>query len=226
MNYIIDIVLIGIFLLIVFLGAKKGFIVTITDLISGIVAVVAAKLASTGVAEFIYNNILKESVTQFLSEKYADVQTGLSGILDNAFSVFDFLPDGTIAFMQTAGVLDAQSISENIIGSITTVEQLEAEVVSPVILSVLGIICFSVLSVVFVILFKLVGRLVAKLITISKLAEKLDSILGAVFGLVKGGLYVVIIAAVMCVVSFFNETLASYTASSHICSFIANLIGF
>ncbi|MBQ8210877.1 MAG: CvpA family protein [Clostridia bacterium] len=226
MNYIIDIILVAIVLLIVFVGAKKGFVVTVTDLVAGIVAVLAAKLASTGVADFIYTNILKEKVVEFLTAKYADVQSGLAGVLDNILSVFDFLPDGILAFVDSAGFLDSQTISAEIVSSITTVEQLESQIVSPVLLPVLGIICFAVLSVVFVFVFKIIGRLVAKLIKISKLAEKLDSLLGAVCGLVKGCLYALVVAAVICVVSFSNETLAAYAADSYICSFVASLVGF
>ena len=226
MNFIIDIVLVAVVLLIVLIGAKKGFVVTITDLVAGIIAVLAAKLASTGVADYIYANILKEKVVEFLSQKYADIQVGLAGVLDNAFSVFDFLPEGILAFIQSAGFLDSQEMSGQILNSITTVEQLESQIVSPVLIPVLGIICFAVLSVIFVFVFRIIGRLVAKLIKISKIAEKLDSLLGAVCGLIKGCLYGFILAAVICVVSLANETLAEYAAESYICSFVAGLIGF
>lgn len=225
MNYIIDIILVAIVLLVVFIGSKKGFIVTVIDLIAGIVAVIAAKFASTGVAAFIYENILRSTVIEFLTEKYKDLQTGLAGLIDNIFSAFDFLPDGIIAFLQSSGAFDSQAISTDIISSITTVDQLESQIVAPVLLSILGLICFAVLSVIFVFLFRIIGRLVSRLIKVSKLAEKLDSILGAVCGLVKGCLYVLVIAAVICVVSFANENLASYAADSYICSFVADIIG-
>ncbi len=226
MNYIIDIILVGIVFLIVYLGAKKGFIVTVFDLIAGVLAVIAAKFASTGVADFIYNNILKEKVIAFLAEKYADLQAGIAGAIDNSVSVFNFLPEGILSFIQSAGFLDSDALSAEILGSITTVEQLESSIVSPVLLSVLGIICFAVLSVIFVFVFRIVGRLISKVVNISKLAGKLDSLLGGVCGFVKGCLYAIVIAAVICVVSFLNETLASYAADSFICSFIAELIGF
>lgn len=225
MNYVIDIILFGILILIVFVGAKKGFIVTVTDLVSGIAAVVVAKLASTGVADFIYENILKSTVIEFLTKKYTDVQTGLAGLLDNVFSAFDFLPNGILAFLETSGVFDTKVISTEIVSSITTVEQLESQIVSPVLLSVLGLICFAVLSVLFIFLFRIIGRLVAKLIKISKIADKLDSILGAACGLVKGCLYVIILAAVICVVSFVKEDIAVYAADSYICSFVADILG-
>lgn len=226
MNYLIDLILVGIVLLVVFLGTKKGFVVTVCDLVAGILAVAAAKFASTGVADFIYSNMLKETVTAFLTEKYAHLQSGLAGAIDNAVSAFDFLPDGILAFLQSSGFLDSNALSAEILGSITTVEQLEVQIVSPVLLSVLGMICFAILSVIFVFVFRIVGRLISKIIRITKIGEKLDSILGGVCGLIKGCLYAVVIAAVICVVSFSNETLASYAADSYICSFIAELIGF
>ncbi len=224
MYYIIDIILVCLIVLIIILGAKKGFVATLTDLVAGILAVVTAKIVSSPVADILYNNVIRNIVLDFISEKYAEIEVGLASLMDNAFSVFDFLPEGIYTFISQAGIFDSEAISNEIISSITSVEQLESEVVAPILISVLGLICFAGLSIVFTIVFRIVGRLVAKIIKISNLADKLDSLLGAVFGLIKGCLYVFIIAAVISVASFASETLAAYTADSFICSIVATLL--
>ena len=226
MNYVIDIILICIILLIVFISSKKGIVVTVADIASGILAFVAAKLIAPAAADWLYLNVAKQPVTDFLTEKYAGIENGISDALSNVTSIFDFLPDGIMSYINSAGYLDSDALASGIMSNITTVSQLESQLVAPIVTAILNILCFGVLSIVLLIVFRIVGRLVAKLITSAKIAEKLDSILGAVFGLVKGLIYVFIIAAVISVVSFSSETLAAYAADSYICSFVAGIIGF
>lgn len=226
MNYLIDIILIGIVLLIVFISSKKGIVVTLADIISGIAAFIAAKMLAPAAAEGIYNAAVKQIVVDFLTEKYAGIENGIADALSNVTAVFDFLPEGIMSYISSAGYLDSSAIASGIMNGITTVSQLETQLVAPIVTGILNILCFAILSIVLLIVLRIVGRLVAKLITAASFAEKLDKILGAAFGLVKGVLYAFIIAAVISVVSFSSETLAAYAADSYICSFVAEIIGF
>ena len=226
MNYVIDIILVCVILLIVLISSKKGIVVTLTDIASGILAFAVSKLISPTVADWLYLNVAKQPVTQFLTEKYAAAENGISDALSNVTSVFDFLPDGIMSFINSGGFLDSDALASGIMSNITTVSQLESEIVAPVVTPVLNILCFAVLSVVLLIAFRIAGRLIAKLIKAVKIAEKLDRTLGAVFGFVKGLIYVFIIAAAISVISFSSETLAAYAADSYICSFVAGIIGF
>lgn len=222
MNYIIDIVLIGLIALIAFLGSKKGFILTVFDLFSGIASVVIAKITAPIAAAAVYDNIAKKAVMAFLEEKYSAVGNAMT---DAVSSVFGFLPDGMYAFASKAGLLDASAISQGVLSKITTVAEIEANIARPVVTAIINIICFAVISFVAVIVLRIVGKLLSEVLSKIKVLEKFNAVLGGVAGVLKGVIYVLVIAVILCIVSFASETIANYTADSYICSFASKLIG-
>lgn len=225
MNHVIDIILVAVLLLSVFIASKRGIILTVLDLASGAVAVLGAKMFAPTVSVFLYNSFAKETVMTFLTEKYVSAGSAISGAVNNLTSVFDFLPDGVLAYVQSAGFLDGSLISQNVMNSVMTVEELEAGIVAPVVTAFLQLIAFAVLSFIFLIVLRVVSKFISKVITISKITDKLNSILGAVFGLFKGLIYIFIVAALISVISCSSETIAVYAADSYICSLASQLIG-
>ncbi len=225
MNYLIDLILIAVIAFVVFMGSKKGFAVTLTDFISSIAAVILAKIASPYAASALYGGFIKQIVVDFLTEKYNSAQNALSDTLSSIASVFDFLPEGIRSFADASGYFNSDALSESVLSGITSVSELEAKIAAPTVTAILNIICFGILSVVFVIVLRIIGRLIAKLITSLKVTDKLDKILGAVLGLAKGILYAFVAAAVINVISFASESLAMYAANSYICSVVASIIG-
>lgn len=225
MSHIIDIILVAVILLIVFVSSKKGLILTVFDLASGVVAFIAARFLAPTVASALYESAVKSIVVDFLTEKYTGIENTIAQSLSNITSVFDFLPDGVLTYAENAGLLDTASFSHSIMSSITTVEQLESSVVGPVVISLLNLVCFAVLSFVLLIVLRIAGRLISKLVSVTKIGDKLNSILGAVFGLLKGVVYVFIIAVIITVVACSSETVAAYAADSYICTFAKSLIG-
>lgn len=225
MSHIIDIILVAVVLLIVFLSSKRGFILTVLDLVSGIFAFIAARFIAPPVSVLLYDAFAKEFVITFLTDKYVSAGNSIASAVNNLSSVFDFLPDGVYTYVQQSGILDGNAVSQNIMNSITTVEQLESGIVAPIITAIIQLVAFAVLSILLLIVFRIAARLISKVITISKIADKLNSLLGAAFGLLKGLIYVFIIAVVISVVSYSSETIAAYAADSYICSFASTLIG-
>lgn len=225
MNHIIDIVLVAVVLLIVFVSSKRGFILTVLDLVSGVLAFIGARFLAPPVAVFLYDAAAKEPVTAFLTEKYVSAGNSIADAINNLTSTLDFLPEGVLAYVNEAGFLDGAVISQNIMSSITTVEQIESVIVAPVITALLQLVAFAALSVILLVVLRIAARFISKVITISKIADKLNSVLGAVFGLLKGCVYVFIIAVVISVLSCASETVAAYAADSYICSFASTLIG-
>lgn len=225
MSYIIDIILVAILVLIVFLASKKGLVVTLFDIASGIIAFIAAKLLSPIAADYIYGGYVREGVIEFLSEKYNGIEASIADAVNNIASVFSFLPSGVLQYADSAGFLDSDTVASGIMESITTVSQLETKIVAPVVTAIITIVCFAVLALILLVVLRIVGRLLAKLVTMTKLTKRLDSILGAVLGAAKGCIYVFILAAIISVVSYSSETLASYAANSVICGFVSGIIG-
>lgn len=225
MNYIIDIVLVSLVVLIVAVSSKRGLILTIFDFASGIVAFIGARILSPYVSTFVYDNFFKATVVSFLAEKYSAAGDSLASAIDNMASVFSFLPEGIYAYITESGLIDSQSISQSFMTNITTVEQIESSVVGPIMTSVIQLIAFAALSTVLLIVLRIVAKFISRVVNISKIAGKLNSILGAAVGLLKGLVYVFIIAVVICVLSYASETVAVYAADSYICSFASKLIG-
>ncbi len=225
MNHIIDIVLVAIIALMVFISSKRGFIVTVLELASGVLAFIGARMLAPSASVVLYNTFAKQPVTDFIAEKYAEAGNSIAAVVNNLTSSLDFLPEGVLAYVNASGISDGNAVSQTILGSITTVEQIESVVVAPVITAVLQLIAFAVLSVVLLVVLRIAARFISKVITISKIADKLNSILGAVFGLLKGCVYVFIIAVALSVISFASQSVAVYTADSFICSLASTLIG-
>ena len=222
---ILDILLIAVLALIVFISYKRGFILTVFDLVSGVVACFLAKMISPSVASFVYDNGVRKIVLDFLQQKFEDAETSLALTMSDITSSFGFLPENVLNYAESSGLLDFESLSENIISGITTVDMLEAEIVGPAVVSVLNLICFSILSFILLIVLRIAAVFVSKLITVTKLGEKLNSGLGAFFGLLKGVVYVFIIAIVLTVAAYFSESIAEYASLSYICTFAKNLLG-
>ena len=221
----VDIILIAVLALITLLAVKKGFVLTVFELFSGVAAFIAARILAQPVASALYEASVRNMVLEFLTEKYQGAENTIAQSLSSVTEVFDFLPDGVYSYVENAGLLDTQSMSQSILSSITTVERLEAEIAGPVVLAVMNLICFAVLSFILLIVLRIVGRLLSKLVTVTKLGKKLNKALGGAAGLLKGVVYVFIIATVLSVLSLASESVAEYTATSYICTLARALIG-
>lgn len=225
MAHVIDIILIALIVLIAFIGSRRGIILTVFDLLSGVASFVIAKLSAPYASSYIYDNVVREKVMAFLEEKYSGVETVMTETVESFVSVFDFLPDGILTYAEKSGLLDASSFSHDILSSITTVSELETDIVAPVVTAVINMLCFAVIAFVAVIVLRIIGKLLSGIVSKSKIGEKLDSGLGAAFGVLKGVIYVFIIAVIISIISFSSETVASYAADSYICGIAAQLIG-
>ena len=226
MGWLIDIILVGVIALIVFISYKKGIISTVIDLVAGLAAFALAKIIAPVAAQGLYNGIVKQIAIDFLTEKYNGIESSLADAIANATSSLEFLPEGILSYIESAGLLDSQALASGMMGEITTVAQLEAQFVAPVVTGILNLLCFAVISVLLVIALKFVGRFVSRFVTSFQFTAKIDRSVGAAFGFLKGTLYAFIIAAVVSVVSFASESFASLTADSYFCMIVSALFSF
>lgn len=226
MGWIIDLVLAGVIALVIFISYKKGIVSTVIDLVAGIAAFAIAKIIAPVAAEGVYNGIVKQIAIDFLTEKYNGIESSIAGAFSNAAASLDFLPEGMLSYIESAGLLDTDALAAGLLSEITTVAQLEEKFVAPVVIAILNLLCFAVISVLLVIALKFVGKFVSRFVTSFKFTGKIDKTVGAVFGLLKGALYAFIIAAVISVVSFASESMAVFAADSYFCSLASALIGF
>ncbi len=222
MAHVIDIILVALIVLIAFIGSKRGFVLTVFDLFSGIASFIIARFTAPHAAVFIYDNFAKSTVTAFLEQKYNDVGNAMT---DAVGSVFGFLPEGMLTYAEKSGILDASAISQDVLSKITTVAELEANIARPVVTAVINIVCFAVIAFIALILLRIAGGFLSGIISKIKIVGKLNSLLGGIFGVLKGVVYVFIIAVILSIVSFSSETIASYAADSFICGIASDIIG-
>lgn len=224
MEHVLDLILAALFVLIVLISAKRGIILTVFDLASGLIAFLAAKLFSPYAATYLYDGYVKERALQFLTEKYDGVENIVADALSDLSSCFGFLPEDVLEYADSAGFFDSGAFSSDVLNRVTTVGELESEIVSPVMLALLNMACFAVIALLLLIVLGIVGHLISRMVKTSRIADKLDTGLGALFGLLKGALYVFILASVLSVIACSSETLAPYAADSYICSYVAGLV--
>ncbi len=225
MNHIIDLILIAFILLIMFNSAKRGIVLTLFDIVAGIVSIMAGKLLSERAADYIYENFVRESVQEFLSEQLSEIEGNISDVISDAMSLFDFLPEGALTFLEDYSDFDSDTFSREVLSGTVSVAEIESEFASPIVLSLLQLITFAVIAALVLLVFKIFSRIVHKFISHSKIADGVDTVLGGVFGIAKGGIYACVLAAIINVISCTSSVLAEYTSGSYICAFVAEIIG-
>lgn len=225
MPNVIDIILIVLAVLIILISAKKGIILTVFDLASGIISFLTAKLLSPYAADYIYANYVQSKVTAFLSEKYDMASEGISNAVNGAAEFFNFLPKGVLEYAKESGFLNGDALSSEVMSNITTVQELESNIAAPVITALLQIISFAVIVFVLAVILKIAAAFISKCIKKTTIANSLNIALGAVFGVLKGAVYIFIIAAIINVIALSSENMASYAADSYICSLAGKIIG-
>ena len=226
MGWLIDIILVGIIALVVFISYKKGIISTVIDLVAGVAAFALAKIIAPVAAEGVYNSIVKQIAIDFLTEKYNGIENSLADAIANATASLEFLPEGILSYIESAGFLDSEALAAGMMGEITTVAQLESQFVAPVVIAILNLLCFAVISVLLVIALKFAGKFVSRFVTSFQFTAKIDRSVGAAFGFLKGVLYAFIIAAVVSVISFASESFAAMTSDSYFCAIVSALFSF
>ena len=225
MDYIIDIVLVVLIVLIALISAKRGFLRTVLDLVAAIAAFIGARFLAPPASVFLYDNVAKAPVMDFLTVQYKNAGDSIAQVINDAAQALEFLPAEVIAYIKEAGFLNGEVLSSEILGSITTVEQIESIIVAPVITALLQVVSFAVLTLVLLFCLRIVSFIVSKVIKFSNIADKINTTLGGVFGILKGVVYVFVIAVVISLLSFVSEDIAIYAANSYICQLASSLIG-
>ena len=196
MSWILDLLVIGIVLVFLLFGIRKGFVTTLLEVVGTLLAIVIAFSVSTPLSETIYNSFVEPTVSQ-------SVDNALVGYTGNAIEqTVDELwqQNGTIAYFAGLSGLDKEDIisgaSHYSQGGVDAVSIfIKESVARPVATMVVRVILIAVLLLILLILVKILAKLIGKIFTFS-LFGTLNSVLGAVLGGVKG----LLAAAIFCVI--------------------------
>ncbi|HHV51676.1 MAG TPA: CvpA family protein [Candidatus Avimonas sp.] len=205
MAYILDGLVIIIFLLAIFLGYRRGFFKSVIQVIGCIVAAVIASGLSTPIAAGLYDQIFSGSIQKQIEEKITQagsesVEAALGGVLED-------LPDSVTNVLSIFDLGTASQLKNRIQGSLSgTASQIskaiESTVIRPAAISLLRILIFFILFIVLMIVAGVVASVVGKVFKLPVLRQA-DGLLGAIFGAVRG---VVLVFAVVTVISLIAST--------------------
>lgn len=197
MAYIIDGVVILIFLLAIVIGSKRGFIKTMSGVLSFAAALVVAMLLKGAVAELVYNLAVEPPLLASLEEQLAGVGTEIQN-LENAFNS---LPGLVKNLLVQVGVQDVDSLTQTMkLGADGSLAQSIADVVRSVVMPVLEAVCMLVLFILAHIVASLLLRVLDVLAKLP-LLKQVNKSLGAVAGIISGVLWVLLAVSVVQIVA-------------------------
>lgn len=194
MKYLLDVVVILIFLLCIAIGRKRGFI----KMVSGIVALVAALAVSSllcaPVAEYVYDKTVEPSIINMVDEQMAQVEGNVNEQLSQTY---ESLPGVVKNLLAQSGVDSAQTFAESVpIYGSTPISQNIAGMIRPLLLPLLSALCSLLLFLIAYIAATLILRMfdiVAKL----PLLKQLNKTLGLIGGAVAGALWALVAVTVI-----------------------------
>ncbi len=226
MNYVIDIALIVVAVIVVSLSAKKGFLSSLLESLSLVISAAVSYFITPSVSEFIYQKFVYNSVKSKLSEAILSISSGQS-LGDKITELISSLPESALRLAQSAGVDVnglATSVSQSSVGTNEAlVNTVTDNIAYNILIVAIEAIVFLVLFVLLSIVIKLISKLLTKIIKKLRLMGSVNKLLGAVLGVLKAA----VIVLVICTVMFFiagatdNGDLTSAIEASKIYAFVS-----
>lgn len=193
MGIVFDIVLVGILLLFIIIGYKKGAVKTLIGFLGSIVAVVAAFVLSFFLADALFSLLFRTPLLNAIDGTLND-STGLS-VAEQINAVLDALPGFISNAIHSAGT--QEQISSALAGGVqNAAEAIVDYVARPVVVMLLRIILVVLLMIVFSLVVKLVAKTGDRIARLPLLTQ-LNSLLGVVIGLIKGAFILLLLTAVL-----------------------------
>lgn len=220
---IIDIILISLILLVVLTSARKGFVRSLIEFVSGLLSVAIAYAISPVISTEIYNRFFQEKVIAHIGESLPEVLSETTGSIDYSQAI-QALPEGIRGIAEyfassSAGFFDISSIAQAI-----TPQEIERAVAAPVVTTLIRIIAFIVIVISLLIIFKILARVITKLVRFTFL-RSFNTLLGGVFGGIKGIIYVVVLVFAFTLIASLAapSSFSDAVASSKVIELVDNL---
>ena len=195
MGILIDFLVLSVVVFFIILSVKKGFVLTVLDLLSYIISLVAASLLSKYLAKLIFDLFIKDPMT-------TRVQEGLTAAANQTAAeqvtavmqkiplfILDVWGDSTAKISET---INAQGA--------TAAAAVTEKIIAPAVNALIGAVLFAVLF--FAVLFftKWISRLIAKTFKLPMIRQ-LNMFLGGVLGVIKGSIVALCLLAVFSLIN-------------------------
>lgn len=224
---LLDLILFFVVAIIAIISARKGFLMSLFNIISFIVSGFLAKIFSVPVANYVYDAYCREAI---IAKMYEIMPSGsLEGELSGAvLKTLEALPDFVMSMISHFGFLSLDNEIFSSTETNLTVEVIEQTYLEPIILKMISVIAIIVLFIIFAVILRFVFALINKLVTRKKhkIIRGTNMLLGAALGVIKG----CVIAGLLCAVlniaapAIDNPTLNDFVNGSAVCNIITELL--
>lgn len=226
MEYIIDIILAALLAVCLIVGRKRGFVKSLMDLASNLIAFILARVVSVQLAPQIFAQYFEQRAYSSLNRELASAGSSASSQVQSAL---DSIPESLDGFLGMLGVDKksmASALSQKLEESGADIaEVLMNNIVSPVLTAIIKLLVFVAVFVLAVLILKIATLLLDKLTELPAVKQA-NEIFGLLFGAVKG----VIVIAVACFALELiagvigNDSLTSLVESSRIVGAFDNVL--
>ncbi|MBR3894741.1 MAG: CvpA family protein [Clostridia bacterium] len=169
-----DVVFLLVFVLFVFLYARRGLIKSVVHFFKTLLAFVAAFLFGGAVGGFLCDAFVGSAVNRFVYDKIQSMYAGTAGL--SAEEILEAFP----AFLRTESVREALVACE---GSGETMIQSAADAVSaPIATAISNVVGYIAVFVIALIVFWIGAAILTKIVERISILGRLNTVLGALFG--------------------------------------------
>ncbi len=201
MTYIVDIAIIALFVFIVVMGYKKGFLSTVIDTFALAISAVVSYMFCEPVAQSAYDLLVRDLVETRFTRVLDSVSSSLS-VADKVSAMIEGLPPSAVKLAEAMGVnFNSLSLSVSSGGNLSdeALISLAVEKIGhPIMINITEVVTFIAMFVVIAIALKFLAGIFKKANDIPLLG-KLNAGLGGVIGIVKA----VAIVFVVCTAFYF-----------------------
>lgn len=226
MPYIIDIIFLLVLAVVVITSIKKGFILSLFELVGTIASFVAARIFSDSLATPVFERFVRPGAENILTHNLGEVAT--TDYATQIEEAINSIPDFFASILSLMGI-EKQALIEKVASSDyasgSLLDSIMDSIVTPVGTAVVQFILFAVLVVLITVILRIVVKLLDKIIKKIPAIKQMNSALGGVVGAVRGVLICVIIALVLAVGAGFinNEGFITAVESSFVVGAVQNL---
>lgn len=199
MFIILDLILVGIFALLVFLAFRKGFLKTVLDIVAVILAIVLASALSTPIAQGCYDNFVEDIIINTVKDNVDKTNFDATIAAEEVAEAFEELPPTIVDLADAVGVNFDKLIREADFEDVDvddSVTQLVRKIAEPIAVKIMSAAFLVILAIILMLAFKIVVIIICKATNLPVIGSA-DKLLGAILGGIKGIVFVGVIAIIL-----------------------------
>ncbi len=178
LNYFLDLVILGAFVLFTAVGVKRGFIKSAAHFLGSVLAAFLASALGGAIAKWVFAAMFREALVEKIGVSLASL--GGNQIGAAVEHVLESLPDFLVRALADAGIT-ANSLEAAAATGSGRAAELIADALAPVFISFLKVLAVLVLFLLFMMLVRLLADLLSGLFYLP-LLRQVNGLLGGVFG--------------------------------------------